>query len=1148
MGSPVTFQTSDGYGQFAFTQTGAGTSLTLSRNNTIYAFNSNISPSVANIFSNISFTNSALPLPYYANTIPLGLGIPTNNPLYTTLLPISNVNSPNFASINYLYVPGYASPAVSLTNLPTIGGYPNPGFDPSKTIRANNTPIFGFNSNSYIPGGLTSNILVPDFNGALPLSDWNFPTSRSLYNTSFVPGGFPNDPSAYFSTASAINSPFFGYTNRDFIPESFGGTITWPTNIPVIGGWKNTGFNPGIAVSADNMPNFGYPNPNYKPGVAFSSTNYPIIGVDTIFINNQRSNVFTPTVAINYWKNGNEVEYYNGVETWGSSNAVSNATIFPYYSETKSITALMYARMKTLGIIPPIKRVDDIFPKMKNVRWSLSTLSTTPSIAATDVTGSNTQTQYMLANDVFALPSSNSTATAFVPANYTLVYAPDADAPFYSTPLTGISNNYIHFYDFDATVQALYKANSIASINQTDVYSNIFNAKTLSYVKRTNADLISNIYQGITNGYITPGGTIPAGNAAAIVSAVSNCGFSPVFQSFLQSPYGSVPGNRIWNKLNQSNINGITDATSSCAVAKGYGLNIAGTTALNTNLTAINAGFFSSSNTFMPVITTQYMAPVSTVNLSGQSFVKYGGILDGAFTVHPGAIPVGVTYNPRYQPITYLNVPGTNFPIANVSPPVTIPGFSNVVYSPLSSNLYINTSDAAQPLYLDDIFSESVGFVCGFEQWGFGNGTYGGLWGSGNDIYTSNILYNPQIESLKNLGLNLVPELARSSVCLASNTAPVNHAALDATSNANFCTSNTVTLRMGDPTQNAVTTFNSFINNFQGNTYVQLLPHGIYNYNSSGFLGTMCIEQLYNQYYGTSFTYYEILKKELLDPVGSGMVYYSNNYRVATTWAVNPSAANPSAANQFYITSSNPVSPFTAGGLDSTTPTSYLGQKVAAFNQAPSINRLYNGNFGLFGTLKDISKVLRVFARRGLDQDGNVLISTDNITNITLPRVSLADYAGAQNYFPSSLTLVYGGEGTRFGLGGTTVGPGYSDYVSKEIKLLGTAGPLGKEIRDTNLSNLFNDTLTTRSSFPDMAAPAWMWSGAGGTWFYAGINEQYVAAYAFMDSSEQFGFMLQSALNKYLGQDLRNPTSNAIVSTTSGRPVPYVPEPVGGAK
>ena len=913
-GTVGTFQTSDGYGKFAFTSSGTGTDLTLQKGNTIYSFNSNISNSIQNVFSNISYTNSAIPA-VYPGYIPLGNGI------------------------------------------------------------------------------------VPTPNG-------------------------------------------------------------------------------------------------------------------------QRSNVFTPCVAVNYWKNNQEFEVYNGIQNSGSETPVSNTTVFPFFSDSKCITSLMYSRMRTLGIIPTVKRVDEIFPNMKGVRFSTSTLSTTKSNASTDFTGSNTQTQYKLASDVYSLPwGGNPTLTE---PGYKLLASG-----------LGISNAYIHMYDFDATVQAMYKAANIASINTTYVYSNTYVYPT-GYKRVLNSDFLSNV---------TIGNSI-AGDIGAIAYLTANCFFTPVIQSFQYDPYGSVRGDIILNKLNQSNIFGITSSTSTCAVAKGYGFNVLGVATSNINIYSNVINFLTSSNNFVPVFTTQYAAQLgSNVTVNSNSYAKYGGILDGPFSVHPGAIPTGVTYTPNYPANTANTtfIASTYLPYANISPPYQSLT-SNLVYSPVStSNLYINTSDATRPLYLDDIFSESVGFACGFEQNYFGNGTYGGVWGPSNNAYTSNVLYNTGVETLKMYGLNVVSELARSSVCLASNTAPINHV-LDGLSNVSFCTSNLTVLPQFLTSQNAVATFNNFVNNFQGRTYVQTLPHGIFNYNSSGFIGTACMELLYNQYYGTSNTYYEILKKELLDPAGSNLVYSSNSSNMSTVWAVDPSANNLSLTNQYYVPSANPVDGLT--GLDYTSPTSFARIKTTEFNSAPSANRLYCGNYGLCGTLKDLSRVLRIFARKGLDENGNVIVSENHLMNSIVPRNSILDYLGAQSYFPNTLALLFASIGSTYGLGGCALGPGYSDYTSVEPSLQIQALPQGREIRSVVNTSL-NVSWVTPVPF---AVPAFVWSGVAGSNHAIGIDEQFVSVVVTLDSQSEFAAMIQSALSKYLGNDLVNPKSNCVVYTSSSIPVPFIPENAGGGK
>ena len=219
-----------------------------------------------------------------------------------------------------------------------------------------------------------------------------------------------------------------GYGKVTFTQKGEGSSLTLRK------GQTTYSFNSGISDDVKTILSNVALNNSASNNVA-DHTGYIGLGGPVYPNTNQLSNVFTPTVAINYWKNNEEYEAFSGIQNKDTSTKVSNTTVFPFFSETKSVTALMYARMKTLGIIPNVKKVDDIFPNMSNVYWSTSTLSTTESNARTDFTGSNTQTQYMLANDVFSLPSVANPpfSLAFTDPGYTL-----------KSPV-GYSNNYIYF-------------------------------------------------------------------------------------------------------------------------------------------------------------------------------------------------------------------------------------------------------------------------------------------------------------------------------------------------------------------------------------------------------------------------------------------------------------------------------------------------------------------------------------------------------------------------------------------------------------------------------------------------------------------------------------------------------------------------------
>lgn len=826
--------------------------------------------------------------------------------------------------------------------------------------------------------------------------------------------------------------------------------------------------------------------------------------------NGQNSNVFTPSVSIHYWKNGDEKEFYKGVKNANdaTSASVNENTIHNYASLTKLVVAMMYARMKTLGIIGNLKRVDEIYPQMRNINFVESYLSTTFANVISDYgLGSNTQTVYKLSTDVvgFYLPG----VQGYVTPNY-----------FAGPAGTGVmlSNNYVHMYDFDATVTKYTRDLKIATNYPASRYTVTQAGKAIF-----NYDFTSNAALGAGFGLL-----------GSIGQVALNCGFSPVIQAFEQNSKGSVPGDIIAYKLKQSTGGTITGTS---AVASGYGFNILGQNVLVNDPEYSNSytATFSSSNLYTPVYTTQYVANVGTssifVNGTKISKTKFGGLLDAIYGVHPLSIPTGVTYNQAYTDNPYMAFLGG----AQVGPIESLA--SNVFYSPLSSNLYINVSTSTRPLYLDDVFSESVGFACGFEQGAFGNGTYGAVWGGGNNQYDSPIGYNATADRVKGLGLNLISELARSSVCLASNTNPMNHYILDTSSNVSNITSNTVVLPAAfNCNVNGNTFFTNFLNNFAGQTYVQLLPHGVFNYNSSGGIGVACLTELYNRYYGTSNTFAEILRKELLDPVGSNMGFGYEAGPLAdfsTTWLVTPTNFS------YYIPADNPGDGLS--GLNVSNVNSFFGKFVADQAALPASQRIYVGALGLCGTLKDYSKVLRILARKGLDPNGNVILSRQSIADITTPRIQAVEFTGTQKYCASYLTLAFGHIASAWALGGSVTGPGYSNPNTVDPALTSVSNPIGREIRDAfgSASVWFPISINT----PHRAIST---GGATGIYQSTSLDEEAVVVYSGQDSGSEFQFMLREAIMKGVSEDISHPKSNTYVYSSSGVAVPLVPEIIGG--
>jgi hypothetical protein len=206
----------------------------------------------------------------------------------------------------------------------------------------------------------------------------------------------------------------------------------------------------------------------------------------------------------------------------------------------------------------------------------------------------------------------------------------------------------------------------------------------------------------------------------------------------------------------------------------------------------------------------------------------------------------------------------------------------------------------------------------------------------------------------------------------------------------------------------------NFFSDFSGYTFMQLVDHGTFNYNSSGVWGTAILKLAYNQKFGTSLDYLEILRTELLRPIGisdSDATYFFDNAsdprlsRVPTTWTpptanVPPLQGSPDGYIRHYYadfaTNENTgVSTLLAGFLG------YVG--VNAAQQANiTVNpynfrcytddgkgNLYMGMDGLFTTMGAFNRILSLIKHEGAyyDTSGVLkrLIQAQHMQIVTTP-------------------------------------------------------------------------------------------------------------------------------------------------------------------
>jgi hypothetical protein len=319
---------------------------------------------------------------------------------------------------------------------------------------------------------------------------------------------------------------------------------------------------------------------------------------------------------------------------------------------------------------------------------------------------------------------------------------------------------------------------------------------------------------------------------------------------------------------------------------------------------------------------------------------------------------------------------------------------------------------------------------------------------------------------------------------------------------------------------------------------------------------------MYNSYYGTSNTFPEILKRELCDPVGSNFTFVTNltqdqiNNNVQAAFRVDsfgPYVTTPlgviQAPNIQYIPSAHPHEPtkgidITSNGTaDLVTGTASYFRKGWEYSQTvAAANRYVFGNGGGCGTIGDVNKLFRILARKGLDPNGNVLISEREIAGLICPSVTSEEYSGTQKYYSSTLGIIYSSYGSTWAKAGIVMGPGLQTATTNEPSIQLVNAPLGREIR--NLTGVFPSTF---GSIPYVSPfNCLVWAGTTGCWHMISTEEQAVLTVSTQAGTTEFTDMIFDGCLRYVTNDIMLPNSNNTIYTTSGRAVPFIPEPPGG--
>jgi hypothetical protein len=260
------------------------------------------------------------------------------------------------------------------------------------------------------------------------------------------------------------------------------------------------------------------------------------------------------------------------------------------------------------------------------------------------------------------------------------------------------------------------------------------------------------------------------------------------------------------------------------------------------------------------------------------------------------------------------------------------------------------------------------------------------------------------------------------------------------------------------------------------------------------------------------------------------------------------------APNLQYVPSAHPHEPtkgidLTSNGSDTNLVTgnaSYFRKGWEYSQGQTAANRYVFGNGGGCGTIGDLNKLFRIIARKGLDPNGNVLISEREIAGLICPSVTSEEYSGTQKYYSSTLGLIYSSLGSSWAKAGIVMGPGLQTAITNEPYIQLVNAPLGREIRslDSKFIPVFPSTF---GSIPYVSPfNCLVWAGTTGCWHMISTEEQAVLTVSTQGGTTEFTDMIFDGCLRYVTNDIMLPNSNNTVYTTSGRAVPLIPEPPGG--
>ena len=434
-------------------------------------------------------------------------------------------------------------------------------------------------------------------------------------------------------------------------------------------------------------------------------------------------------------------------------------------------------------------------------------------------------------------------------------------------------------------------------------------------------------------------------------------------------------------------------------------------------------------------------------------------------------------------------------------------GVRNVVWK---AGKYVGIGTPRTP-YLDDVFSESVAFIGGFDYFFLINGsTYGEGLSSPDD--RENVFFG---------GPKVLASLQGKKV---SDYQKINIYRSDGSCNN----------VLDDPWTDTNNYFNKFVvdaSNKAMNVCVLGYNHGVFNYNISGSFTTGALYKIYKDKF-PSFTgsYYDILKKELLDPIGSNMFYWMNDssdsrfYKLATSWTTsahpNGTAGGYSSDGSGWIVNNGRRNGQYSTGYAVISPndvsTSYDEGNIYSnhgsclwryhLNDASGyVPKLHLGNIGLLGTMNDYEKFGKLLMNEGVLPNGQRLISSKYLALMKTPRGIPSDYTESMcaNFVITSATGV-------FAMGGASRGPSYN-YITA----IDNDNPMTSVEAGISIASYAPAYPANYAAFYDAPEDEFTWFGATGDAFFVCPKKGVVFQYSLSDNEKTPEYIFGPALEKF---------------------------------